>query len=344
MIAVVVVNYRQTTATLNCLESLYTHAGMSFHLFLIDNAADAESRLAITHFLADDPCRVGTFTLLSNQENFGFSGGCNQALGLILADARFRVVAILNNDCLVEPNWLVRLTEGLAPDRKVEMVASRMMNLNRPDDVDNLGITLYRSGIASNRKDADNPLLGPCGGGALYSVGLLNALVSTDGYIFDPDFFCYAEDTDLAMRARALGYDCAFADDAVLLHFGSLATGGASNTFVAYYGLRNSLFAMIKNLSADFIGRNIGWILLMQCAVTAKYIIKGHPRVIWNVYRDLLRALPRLLAQRRHHQARTVLARGSWRDWTCMRFYDPAYIFQGLRTLHRQDLRSSPDI
>ncbi len=148
----------------------------------------------------------------------------------------------------------------------------------------------------------------------------------------------------MALRARALGYDCAFADDAVLLHFGSLATGGASNTFVAYYGLRNSLFAMIKNLPTDFIWRNIGWILLMQCAVTAKYIIKGHPRVIWNVYRDLLSAMPRLLAQRRHHQARTVWARGSWRDWTCLRFYDPAYIFQGLRTLHRQDLRSSPGI
>ncbi len=99
---------------------------------------------------------------------------------------------------------------------------------------------------------------------------------------------------------------------------------------------------MIKNLPADFLGRNIGWILLMQGAVTAKYIIKGHPRVIWNVYRDLLRAMPRLLAQRRHHQARAVWACGAWRAWTCLRFYDPAYIFQDLRTLHRRDLRSSP--
>ncbi len=190
MIAVVVVNYRQTMATLTCLMSLYTHAGMGFHLFLVDNAADAESRLAMTHFLADDPRRAGSFTLLSNPENRGFSGGCNQALDLVLADARFRAVALLNNDCLVEPNWLVRLTAGLAPDRKVDMVASRMMNLNHPGDVDNLGITLYRSGIASNRIEPANPLLGPCGGGALYSIGLLNALGSSDGYIFDPDFFC----------------------------------------------------------------------------------------------------------------------------------------------------------
>lgn len=339
MLAVVVINYRQTAATLACLESLRAHAGASFELFLVDNAADARSRAALNALAESWRADGQGVELFVNEDNLGFTGGCNQALACILEDQRFKAVALLNNDTLVQPDWLAHLASGLDPARGVGMVASSMRDAAQPEHIDSLGIVLYRSGIAANRKDAREPLLGPCGGAALYSIELLRALCAPNGNVFDPDFFCYAEDTDLALRARALGYGCAQAEEAVVLHLGSLSSGGASNTFIAYYGLRNATLAMLKTLPASFLWRNLFWILAMQCAVTLKYLIKGHPWLVWRIYRDIARALPRVLRQRRHIQRQSVWSPLAWRAWISPHFYDHSYIRAGWRTLLRRDLR-----
>jgi hypothetical protein len=334
VIAVIVINYRQVAMTLECLAALYAHAGTPFHLFLIDNAADSASLHALHRFTA----LRDNVTLISNEANVGFAQACNQALDQVWADPRFTAVALLNNDTLIEPDWLARMARCLAPDQGLAMVAGRMMDYHRPDQIDSLGIVFYKTGIASNRKELAEPLLGPCGGAALYDLGLLDHLRRTTGYVFDPDFFCYAEDTDLALRARALGYGCAFAHEAVLRHRGSASSGGGYNEFVAYQGLRNSLFALVKNLPASFLARHLGWILAMQLSIAIKYLIKAQPRLIWRVYRDFWRGLPRILRQRHILQAGSCVAPVDWDLLVSHSFYDPSYISHGLRTLLKRDI------
>jgi hypothetical protein len=337
MIAVVVVSYGDPMVTLECLESLYRHAGQAFHLVLVDNAANAESTALFRVFAA----RHDNLTQIRNSENQGFARACNQAIELILRDRRFDLVALLNNDAVIEENWLARMACRLDPANGVEMVAARMVEFERPDLVDSLGIVLYKTGIASNRKRSSEPLLGPCGGAALYTLDLLKSVRELSGYLFDPDFFCYAEDTDLALRARALGYACAMADDALVRHRGSHASGGGYNEFVAYYGLRNSIFALFKSLPADFFWRNAGWILLMQGAVVVKYLVKGRPMLLWRVYRDVARGLPRVLEQRKELKCCLGFRRLDWRAYVSPRFYDHTYLLKSLRNLYRRDIKSA---
>lgn len=335
MIAVVVINYRRTAVTLACLESLYANAGMPFRLFLVDNASSPASRKSLEAFLARHDEQA---VLLCNQDNLGFAAACNQAIGHILATADHDVVALLNNDTLVTPGWLMAMARALDPDRNMHMVASRMLCLAKPHEVDSLGIVFYRSGIASNRKSPDEPLLGPCAGAALYSTKLLRAVQQLSGHVFDPVYFCYAEDTDLALRARALGFDCAQTDDAVVLHHGSLSSGGGFNEFVAYHGLRNSLFALLANLPPGFFLRNAHWILLMQAAVALKYLVKGRPDLLWRIHRDVLRGLPRTWRQRRIQKRRLGHRVLDWRSLVSERFYDPVYLRQSLWGLYRRDV------
>jgi len=335
MIAVVVVNYRQAAATLACLGALRAHAGLDHRLVLVDNAADAESTAMLSACVADYPGA----RLISNPDNRGFTGACNQALDGLLDDPELHAVALLNNDALVEPRWLAALVDRLDASARIGMVASQMLHQANPEQIDSLGIVLYRSGIASNRKHLADPLLGPCGGAGLYAASLLRELRARDGHVFDPEFFCYAEDTDLALRARALGWRSVLAPEARVRHHGSLSSGGAGNTFVAYHGLRNSVLTLLKNLPADFFWRNAFWILLMQCAVSAKYLLKGHPGLWWRLYRDLIRALPRVWRQRRALAgAGRLLA--DWRRLCAPHFYEPGYLRRELRTLLRRDIRS----
>jgi GT2 family glycosyltransferase len=340
VIAVVVVNYRQTAATIACLESLVAHAGCPFDLYLVDNAADQTSTDAFAELAAAFRGAGQAAILISNRENLGFAVGCNQALAPILAERRYAAVALLNNDTCVETDWLKRLVEPFAPERAVCMVACTMLDLERPEHVDSLGIVIYRSGIASNRKHLNEPLVGPCGGAGLYGTDMLRQIRARDGFVFDPDFFCYAEDTDLALRARFLGYSCAFAGDAVVRHHGQLSTGGGFNDFVAYHGLRNSLFALTKNMPAGFLLRNLAWILFMQVAVIIRYVIKGRPGLVWRIYRDYFKRLPHILKQRKRMKKSSSSRHQDWRTWTCARFYDRGYVLSQLKSLHKRDLQT----
>jgi len=334
MIAVVIINYRDTAVTLDCLASLYEHAGHPFHLVLVDNAGDDRSKEQLSAFLAN---RAQT-ELLVNTDNRGFAGACNQAITTVIDDPNLEAVALLNNDIVVESNWLRNLLRLLNPSKKLDMVAGRMMRLGEHEQVDSLGIVFYKSGIASNRKQLDQPLLGPCGGAALYSARMLRRLRDVDGYLFDADFFCYAEDTDLALRARALGYSCAFADDAVVRHHGGHSSGGGYNELIAYYGLRNSVFALTKNLPGGFLARNFHWLLIMQLAVALKYLLKGKPRLVWRIYRDVVRGLPRTLRQRRAALQRHPFGQTAWREFCSTDFYNHAYILNATKTLLRRDI------
>jgi GT2 family glycosyltransferase len=332
-IAVVVVHYGDPTVTLECLQALYACSGTAFDLYLVDNGASSESCALWEDFARE---RDAVHVLL-NPENRGFAGACNQAIETVLeSGGHYRAVALLNNDAIPTKGWLDCMQHCLDTNPGVDMVAARMMCQDPPDRIDSLGIVFYKSGIASNRKSPDEPLLGPCGGAALYSTRLLAELRRHCGEVFDERFFCYAEDTDLALRARALGFRCAMADDAIVHHWGSLSSGGRFNEFIAYHGLRNSLFALVKNLPAGFFMRHGGWILLMQLGVIGKYLIKGKPRLVWRIYRDFLADLPTMLAKRRCLQTATggrqpaVPVSG--------KFYAPGYVLDTLHKLFRRDM------
>ncbi|TVR64835.1 MAG: glycosyltransferase family 2 protein [Candidatus Competibacteraceae bacterium] len=338
MIAVVIVNYLKPEMTLECIKSLYKNSQIPFDLFIIDNDSNDESAGLIKDFIQN----LDHVSLIVNPDNKGFAGACNQAIELILNSGKdYRAVALLNNDAIAGEDWLDRMYRTLTSDAGIDMVASRMMNHEQPDQIDSLGIVFYKSGIASNRKSLDEPLLGPCGGAALYSVQLLVEIYRASGEIFDEQFFCYAEDTDLALRARALGFHCAMADDAVVFHWGSASSGGGFNEFVAYQGLRNSLFTLVKNLPTGFFLRNAGWLLLMQVAVIFKYLVKGKFSLVWRIYRDFFAGLRPMLAKRRRFFANFSNAPTLATYPISRSFYDHDYLWRSIRSLPRRDIAST---
>src|SRR5690606_15403299 len=179
-------------------------------------------------------------------ENLGFAAACEVAFDELLAVPDLQAVLLINNDCEVEPGFVEAMANALDADNHIDMVAAQMVPTHQPEAVDSLGITFFSCGIAANRQSIDEPLLGPCGGAALYSARLLRDLRERTGQCFEPRYFCYAEDTDLAIRARLLGYRASYAPTAVARHIGSAASGGSDTPFVMYHGLRNSLSTLAR--------------------------------------------------------------------------------------------------
>jgi GT2 family glycosyltransferase len=67
------------------------------------------------------------------------------------------------------------------------------------------------------RYDHREYVFGACAAAALYRRDMIDD-VSIDGHFFDPDFFAYREDADLAWRAQLLGWRCLYVPGAEGYH------------------------------------------------------------------------------------------------------------------------------
>ena len=330
-IAVIVINYRRAGDTIECLDSLLRVTAPACDIFLIDNGSSAADVAQLASYVAQQDGRI-TFTAFP--ENYGFTGGHNRLFQQLIPSGRYEYFLLLNNDTVVEPDFLQQMLAQVDHAQRVEMVAARVMKYADRNKVDNLGITFYKCGLASNRKSADDPLLGPSGNCALYTANLLREVQQVSGEYFDADFFCYAEDTDLAWRAVLLGYRAAYAQQALVYHKGSISSGGPNSDFVLYHGIRNSLFTLVKNVPTRFLLRNALWMLVLHIAILLRYTIKGRLPVVYRLYRDFLRGLPamrrkrRPIQQQRHIPPREIELRIS------RLFYERGYALGALRDLY----------
>lgn len=329
MLAILIINHKTASATLACLDLLLQFAPDDAEVYVLDNGSPAQDAQDLSRF-AGENFRV---RLTLSDINLGFAAGMNRLLETVLADARVDQVLLLNNDTLPTAGFIAAMQRVLDPATHTEMVAACMP---RGDgSIDSLGISLYRSTLASNRKREDEVLLGPTGGCALLTRRLLDDLHASHGEWFDESFFCYAEDTDLVIRARWLGYRPAYAADANVLHEGSLSSGGPENDFVLYHGIRNSLWWLAKDAPAGWLLRSLPFFVLLHCGIVARHLRRGRVRVLWRLYRDAIRGLPAMLRKRKVIRASRRVRAREFAQWVEPHFYERDYLRRAWRELWR---------
>lgn len=329
MLAVLMLHYGEAAVTAEAVSSVLDDLPYGSRLLLLDNGSGT------TGSHNDDPFGglPPSVVIRRVDTNLGFAAGMNLLIAQALADARVTEVLLLNNDTVVQPGCVERMLSKLAPAARCDMVAARLLVRAGDDAIDSLGIVLYRSGIASNRKREQERLLGPTGGCMLLTRRLLEEMRSVHGMWFDESFFCYAEDTDLVMRARWLGYESAYAPDAVVVHHGSMASGGAGNDFVLYHGIRNSIWALVRNAPATWLLLHAPWIAAAHGAILLRHLRRGRIGIVARLYRDAIRGLPAAWRMRRVIRRHRRVPARAWWGWIEPRFYERNYVRRAVREL-----------
>jgi len=337
VIAVLIINHGTVAATQACVTSVLAQDVADLRLYLLDNGS-APHEVAILGELAQQHPLAITF--VASAQNLGLAAGMNRLLERALAEPSVSEILLLNSDTLPAAGAIAALRAALDPMSRIDMVAA---NLRTPlsEAVDSLGITLYRSTLASNRKRDDEILLGPSGGCALLTRRLLEDLRAQHGEWFDETFFCYAEDTDLVLRARWLGYGCAYAAAAVVHHEGSLSSGGAGNDFVLYHGIRNSLWWLVKNAPFGWFARSLPLFILLHCGIIARHLRRGRARVLWRLYIDAIKGLPAMLRKRQRIRSTRRVPASTFRLWVEPRFYERDYVRRAWRELWKSSEKSA---
>ena len=329
MLAIAIINHNTAVATIACIEALLADSSMRARLFVLDNGSRAEDAKQLRDFVAAGTADIAFFR---SAENRGFAGGANRLIAEALANDDVDLILMLNSDTCPTPGFAARMIERLAPAEFVDLVGARLLDA-RDGSVDSIGIALYRSTLASNRRHEADVLLGPTGGCALFTRRLLEDLAKTHGEWFDERFFCYAEDTDLVIRARWLGYRPACADDAIVHHSVSLSSGGPDNDFVFYHGIRNSLWWLVKDAPGAWLLRSSPLFLALHAGICLRHLRRGQARLAWRVYRDAWRGLRVMREKRRRIMATRRVPASAFASWITPRFYEQDFLRKAWREL-----------
>ncbi len=294
LFSVIIVNWNGGGFIEDAIASLSRQTFSDFELIVVDNAsADGSADLI-------DLSSFRKAELIREARNHGFSGGVN--IGARRAKGRY--LALLNPDCIAEPDWLEQLSRAVILHPDVAMFASTQISMQDNSRIDGAGDNYFIIGIPwrggfglpVSELPETGACFSPCGAGAVIRR---ETFLNCGG--FDEDFFCYCEDVDLGFRLRLLGERCVFWRPAVVQHFGSALSGKTIGLGILH-GTRNRILTHFKNMPT------ICLILTLPVHILASvYFYLRTPR---GVYRDAmgaglvqgLRALNKTRAKRRSIQ------------------------------------------
>lgn len=310
-VSVVIPNYNGASWLSACLESLAGQEFRDFEVILVDNGSTDDSvRLLREHFPY-----VRLFAL---EKNTGFAAAVN--VGIWAGQGRY--VALLNNDTIAKSGWLGSLVQTLeASPEEVGAVASKMLQLDEPDLIDDAGDALSWTGAAQKTGhgqpagdyDQRREIFSPCAGATLYRRSFLEILQG-----FDELFFAYLEDLDLGLRGRLLGYRYLFEPAAEVHHKGH----GSAMRRGEYVRLvtrnRGMIFAksvpfvlLLKHLPRLFYGQLYFFIAYRK----PLHSLAGYLSLVWR--------LPHILRERRKMARRRRIPRATFEKMLSTEMSEP---------------------
>ncbi|MGH9673038.1 MAG: glycosyltransferase family 2 protein, partial [Bryobacteraceae bacterium] len=189
--------------------------GVALEVIVVDNGSGDGSAEMVAADYSSGPVSV---RLIRNSGNRGFCAANNQGFAI----CRGELIALLNNDAEAEEGWLAALAGAFRDSPDTGMAASKILVYEDPRRIDKAGHLIYLDGqnrgrgtgqVDRGQFDRVEEVLWPDGCAAMYRRALLEQLGG-----FDEDFFAYADDAELGLRARIAGWKCVYVPAAVVRH------------------------------------------------------------------------------------------------------------------------------
>jgi len=211
----------------------------------------AQTQVAAEVLVVDDFSADGSAELAESMGaraiRMGARGGFAKAVNRGIRESRTPLVAIVNSDVEVAPDWLERLSAALAPD--VWFAAPRILRAEAPDRIDGTYDAICRGGASCRVGHAlpDGPLFREARPiwSAPMTAALFRAELFQQAGLLDERFEAYLEDVDFGVRCALAGFAGRYVPDAVAWHRGS-ATLGRWHAQTVRRISRNQVFLLAK--------------------------------------------------------------------------------------------------
>ncbi len=123
--------------------------------------------------------------------------------------------------------------------------------------------------------DRPDWVFGATGAAALYRRAMIDE-VSLPGGFFDPSFFAYREDADVAWRAQLLGWKCRYTPRAVAYHVRSVLPSNrdAVSASINMHSVKNRFLMRINNVTGRLYWRRLWSITGRDLLILAACLVK----------------------------------------------------------------------
>ena len=259
-VCVTIVTFNSERYIRRCLEGVLEQEGVTTEIVVVDNASSDGTRAILRRF-------KGRIRTILNDRNLGFAEGQNQAIRCSSADW----VLTLNPDVLLLPHFVRTLWEAGQGDPSAGSVCGKLLAIGagfEPLDeplLDSTGIFFTPAMRHFDRAwhepdsgefDGMEYVFGASAAAALYRRQMIDDVAVNDCF-FDPDFFCYREDADVAWRAILQGWRCIYDPAAVSYHVRTAVPGdrGSIPAVMNMHSVKNRFLMRVKNASPSLCRR-----------------------------------------------------------------------------------------
>jgi GT2 family glycosyltransferase len=306
-VSVTIVTYNSGRFIKRCLESVLAQRYANKEIIVIDNASTDGTLDILEQF--EDRCQI-----VYNDENIGFAAAQNQAIQASNGDW----VLTLNPDVLLLPNFIQAMVDAGQFDPQIGTVCGKLLAIlatfDLPDKplVDSTGIyfTPMLRHLDRGSQEVDNGhylqheyVFGATAAAALYRRRMIDD-ISIEDEFFDPDFFVYREDADVAWRAQLMGWRCIYTPHARGYHVRNVLPGNrrALPSEINMHSVKNRFLMRIKNMTGNLYGRNWLSITARDLVVVSCCLVREQSslKALWYVGRNW----KRVMAKRREIMSR----------------------------------------
>jgi len=316
-IYIILLNYNGWKDTIECLESLYKISYDNYQIIVVDNDSPNNSLSFIESWAQGDlecvadeksllkelsspsikkPLGYINYTkndilkkdiseddnqndliLIQANENRGFAAGNNIGINYVLEKNDAEFILILNNDTVVEKDFLLPLVQKAQDNSSVGIVGSKIMHYEHPENIFSNGgsfnpwtshIKFIHSGEKDNGQTASEvTFLSGCSWfipiSTIKEVGLL-----------DEKYFMYVEDIDFTQKVLSFGKKLLVASDSKIYHKGARSSGGGTSDFSLYWINKNLARYILNKLTTLQKVSAIAYFFYNTLKALAKSILK----------------------------------------------------------------------
>jgi hypothetical protein len=276
-ISIIILNWNQWKVTLECLESLHQIIYPNYDIILIDNGSEdgsvekikscVESKILIKDGSSEcSPICVYTkileytkeeaeaergsdneivntspdrkFIIIKNEKNYGYVEGNNIGIKYVMKSSNPDYILILNNDTIVDENFLGQLINVAESDDKIGIVGPKIYYYNTKR-IWSTGDMKHSGKIDDGKFDKiiEVKWVNGC-------ASLIKRSVIENVGLLDKDYSIYSEDVDYCTRVIKAGYKLYCAPLSIIWHKESYTKIKPQKV---YYDSRNNILLKVKN-------------------------------------------------------------------------------------------------
>jgi len=275
-VSIIILNWNGLKDTIECLESLKKITYPNYEVIVVDNGSEGNDADILEEQYKD------YIRVIRNKENLGFTGGNNIGIRKVLEEGKSEYILLLNNDTVVEPNFLDELVKVAVQNKEIAIVGSVVADY-------------YTKKIVFTNAKIDKKLKGKIkldylnlckdyweteiAHGA--SIMIKSEYILKYNLFLDENLFLYCDEIDICWRVKKHNLKIVIAGKSKIYHKESQSTGGKLSALSVYYVLRNRILLSKKLL--NFKEQILFWILFIPSRLIRvfEWMIKGR----WNLIR-----------------------------------------------------------